>query len=153
MGWESIDSIRELVGKTMVKVETYNHDEELHFYSEDGNHYKMFHSQDCCEHVRLEDVVGDLDDLVGSMIVSAYEVTNEDKIKGYLSESHTWTFYHIATHKGTVTLRWLGESNGYYSESVDFVRVSDNTRSFLGGIRLGMRDNFRLDITKKFFNL
>jgi hypothetical protein len=98
----------------------------LFFYTTDGQEYMMYHEQDCCESVYLEELCGgDLDDLVGSPITMAECVTEdrkEGKADGYDYDfSGTWTFYKFATNQGYITLRWVGTSNGYYSESVDFV--------------------------------
>ena len=82
------------------------------------NIHLFFHSQDCCENVRLEDITGDLTDLVGYPLLQA-ELVTECSTNGEWGESVTWSFYKFATVKGSVTVRWLGESNGYYSETVD----------------------------------
>lgn len=111
-------SIDELEGKVVTKIEQ-EHD-EVRFYTADGETYVMYHEQDCCESVTVEEIIGDLDDLIDSPILMAEEVT-EDRSHDYYSQ--TWTFYKFATLKGYVTIRWLGESNGYYSESVQLVRL------------------------------
>lgn len=119
-------AFKELLGKTLEKIERVG-DEELHFFCTDGSHYKMYHEQDCCESVTIEDIVGNLNDLIGKPLTMAEEVSNSDDPveEEYAPDSYTWTYYKLATVGAYVTIRWFGESNGYYSEAVDFVRVKE----------------------------
>jgi hypothetical protein len=108
--------ISDLLGKTMVRVEN-NGTYELSFTADTQEQWIFYHNQDCCENVSIDDIVGDLSDLVGSPLLMAEEVSEGDKKDG--DESGTWTFYKFATVKGYVTVKWYGSSNGYYSERVD----------------------------------
>lgn len=115
--------IKQLVGEILTDIEGLSKDsDEVFFSTTTGKKFKMYHSQVCCESVLIEDVIGDVDDLINSPIVSADEVVNEVE-EGPRSSSETWTFYRIMTAKGLVVIRWYGTSNGYYSESVDFREV------------------------------
>lgn len=96
--------------------------------------YKFYHEQDCCESVYLYDINGDLNDLVGEVLNQVEEVSRVAK-DGEFSDG-TWTFYKLATRKGYVTLRWLGESNGYYSEEMSFVRSTNIIESYEDLIKL-----------------
>ena len=121
----SVREFEDLLGRTLYRAEQDG--EELTLYLSDTNYVRFYHSQDCCEHVYIEDICGDLNDLVGAPLLEAEEVS--DYHAGPLveyEESHTWTFYKFATRKGFVTVRWYGSSNGYYSESVS-VDVVDTT--------------------------
>lgn len=95
-------------------------DDEIIFLTRDGRKFLMYHDQDCCEAVYVEDIAGDLSDLVGAPILRAEERTQDDPDAG---ESGMWTFYEFATIKGSVTIRWYGSSNGYYGVSVTLKEV------------------------------
>lgn len=137
--------INDLLGKTLVSIEGLkNGNDEIIFKTSDGEIYRMYHSQQCCENVYIEDICGDVEDLIGTPILRAEEKTNRDKPRegDEFVESFTWTFYTLATKKGYVDIRWYGESNGYYSESVDFVLTNDEEienskkEEYINGIKI-----------------
>jgi hypothetical protein len=112
-----------MIGKTFAVVTGKRGDEVMRFIAEDGTGFRFFHDSDCCETVSIEDVVGDLSDLVGHPFVEARETSSKDYPAPKDAESYTWTFYRFATVRGTVTVRWLGTSNGYYSERVNMEAI------------------------------
>ena len=115
-------NIGRLAGKTFDKVINVE-DEEIRFLSDEGNSYHLFHNQNCCESVSIEDICGDLRDLEGVPILTASEDSshvNPEGVQPKFQDSFTWTFYRFSTIKGTVVIRWYGASNGYYSERVEF---------------------------------
>lgn len=119
-----------LQGETLVSIIGLEKDSErVEFLTKSGRRFLMHHIQDCCEDVRINDVCGDVSDLLDSPITMATCETNSPeraKAEGrdyYIEDSCTWTFYKLATVKGYVTIRWYGESNGYYSEEVHFSEI------------------------------
>lgn len=133
-----IAEFNELIGKTLISVNMTKDDEGDDNYSKIifrticGKTYYLYHFQDCCERVEINDICGDLKDLVGNPILKAEEVISDNEHPSEMAlrdrehacdESFTWTFYKLDTIKGGVTIRFIGTSNGYYCESVSFCRV------------------------------
>jgi hypothetical protein len=128
MGWNEPVSATPTISTGVILegkifTEIYDNGDELVFKNA-NEEFHLAHQQDCCESVSLEEVIGDLSDLINTPILRAEEVDSggEGPQNDYV-ESYTWTFYKLATIKGEVVLRWYGESNGYYSESVDLYQT------------------------------
>lgn len=105
--------------------------DEIVFTTKDSESYILCHEQDCCEHVYIKEIVGDLSDLIGDPILLAEKV-EQHKINAEADPNDvearnegTWTFYKLSTIKGSITISWVGMSNGYYSERVDFKKIEN----------------------------
>jgi hypothetical protein len=119
------EGLKSMVGRTFVRVEGSVGDQEMLFVADNGEKFLFTHFQDCCERVDINDIVGDLQDLVGEPLLIAEQVDGEVPAdwEDQYYESYTFTFYKFATRKGYVDVRWLGESNGYYGEGVDLCHI------------------------------
>lgn len=122
MSYSDLDGF---IGQVITNIERISDDnDKLIFYLKNGAIYEQYHSQDCCESVGIEDINGDLEDLIGCPLLQAEETYSDATgVRG--AESATWTFYKFATFKGYVTIRWFGSSNGYYSEGASMKKVKD----------------------------
>ncbi|WP_083700353.1 hypothetical protein [Shewanella sp. UCD-KL12] len=119
----------ELVGKKIAVIKGLDKgSEEVRVFTECGYEY-LFSNEPDGGKVELEDFECDIEALVGAVIISAEISTNEhsegdDNPPHKYVECWTWSFYKIETTKGELWMRWLGESNGYYSEDVSLVLVN-----------------------------
>jgi hypothetical protein len=122
LDWKSNVAFEDLKGRTIKAIE--RGDDELKFAMDNGDLFVMHHSQECCESVYIEDICGDLEDLIDTPILVAEERTQDDTESDEARYGDAmWTFYELRTIKGSVTIRWHGSSNGYYSISVSFDRL------------------------------
>ncbi len=120
-----------LKGKLIVSITGKPGDDEVILECLDGSQYRMFHDQDCCESVSLFSITGDC---TGFPLTTARErvskdppsdLSKEDIIALVLNESYTWTTYTLGHKRGTCVIRWLGTSNGYYSEHVQIDQIRE----------------------------
>lgn len=113
-----------LQNETLSKIEV--EDTRITFTLKNGERFMLFHDQDCCENVYVEDIAGDISDLIGMPLLLVEESSNEDDPPAEgTQEFYQWTFYKMSTNRGSVTIRFFGSSNGYYSTAVSFVKLED----------------------------
>ena len=131
--------IEDMIGKTFISVERFQEgfkedkkDDIILFTGEDFV-YKLYsegNDDGNCNEVIIDDIVGDLQDLVGSPLLVAELITSKHNSDKYsvppgkkTCGEWTWSFYKFATAKGYVDIKWWGDSNGYYSETAYFKRI------------------------------
>ena len=110
----SVD-LKDLEGRVISFVEGLEVESEMVIIKVEGYAFVFYHDQCCCESVYLADyeLGGNLE---GSMILKVEEVSHDQELR--CCDSQTWTFYKIHTTHGSLWMRWMGESNGNYSEKV-----------------------------------
>lgn len=91
------------------------------------------HFQDCCENVRLYD--SEYQGKLSGDLLEIRETTNKKDGAELGDDSSTWTYYNVYFSDGNLNMRWLGESNGYYSERVDVSFGPEETRNWGYGKR------------------
>ena len=115
---------KDLEGELITEIDVIdneNQNNQVLITTASGRQFLIHHSQDWCEYVRIEGIDGEFRHLVGKVIEQASEVV-EDCSEGY--ESATRTTHTFKADKNTVVVRWFGESNGFYSESVDITEIT-----------------------------
>ena len=111
-----------LLNETLTFIKVSADSDVVTFVTRSGKTFQMYHEQECCENVQIEEIHGNLIDLLGSPILLAEEVEGEVTTDEY-GNDQKWTFYKLSTIYGSVTIRWLGTSNGYTSTAVQFYRI------------------------------
>lgn len=115
----------ELKGQTLLAIEL-DSPSDLTIVT-DKNRYILTHHQDCCELVGLEKQIGEFSDLIGEKITLAEEEYSNEHPKWHkkreYEECFTWSNYYLEAGGHRLELYFLGESNGYYGETMDFEKL------------------------------
>lgn len=137
--------IESLVGETIASVTHVENDEKIVFHFNSGRIVKMYHDQDCCEDVRIEDITGDLQSLVGETIreidQSFGEIVGEGVDRG---ERTTFT---ITTDRRSIQIIWKGFSNGYYGTSAN---LYEDSMPITPAVRVPVQDRESDETSKEF---
>jgi len=114
------DITTKLIGEVLTHIDVDSAEDRITLTTQSGKQFLIHHEQDCCESVSItrcgSAYVGE-----GIKVQDAREII-ESNVPA--SESATRTIFVINENSySKIWIEWLGESNGYYSESVSFVEV------------------------------
>jgi len=111
-----------MIGETIKYIDVDEYDHQIRVETESGRVFLIYHKQDCCESVRLVDINGNIKNLKGKVIEDFTHMSKQfsDEL-GHGSKTITLITFFV--DDSTVTTRWIGESNGYYSEEISVEEI------------------------------
>lgn len=119
MGYQSSDP-QAMVGQRLERFEGAKGDEVARLYF-GGNNYEISHQQDCCE--RVDIYLVDMQNMIGKNIERVEFAVNNDLMPGQdPMESWTNSIFKFYGEGCEGLIHFLGQSNGYYGEGVDFYK-------------------------------
>ena len=78
--------IEDLLNQTIISVNGFEEgSDEIRITTKEGNTYRMYHDQDCCESVNINEIIGDVNDILDSPILRAEEKTNSEDTFGKIN--------------------------------------------------------------------
>lgn len=114
---------KDLIGETLEFVDVDEQENQILLTTKSGRRILIYHDQGCCESVRIVDTLGNWHDLIGKVIVEVEEdIIDSGDHDGYDSKTETTLTFKV--DGSTVISKWIGESNGFYSESVDITEIT-----------------------------
>jgi len=112
-----------LVGEVLDAVDIDREENQILLTTRSGRKFLVYHEQDCCEEVQIVGQDGSFDKLIGKPIVEARDIAVDTGESESDYDSQTTTTLVFRVDDQTVISRWVGDSNGYYSESVDIAEL------------------------------
>jgi hypothetical protein len=110
-----------LVGEVLDAVDIDREKDQILLTTRSGRQFLIYHEQKCCETVEISGQDGSFDKLIGKPIVEARDNAVDTSEEAADSQTTTTLVFRVDDH--TVISRWVGDSNGYYSESVDIAEL------------------------------
>jgi hypothetical protein len=110
-----------LVGEVLDAVDIDREKDQILLTTRSGRQFLIHHEQKCCETVEISGQDGSFDKLIGKPIVEARDNAVDTSEEAADSQTTTTLVFRVDDH--AVISRWVGDSNGYYSESVDIAEL------------------------------
>jgi len=117
-----LDDLDDLAGEILRAIDVDEDNNQILLTTESGREILLHHCQSCCEKVRILDTEGEWRQLLGKPLLDA---THHEQQADTARGSETRTALTFCVDGATVISRWIGKSNGYYSESVHIRELTE----------------------------